>query len=299
MPLILTLLPLLMQVGPATSPLPGTEVPEVIKRHPKQETARSAPPAPLPAARSRKGIACQSAVETNPSEAVTLARDWISTAKGAAMAEAQQCLGLADSNLGQWNDAAKAFLAARDATPATDKLQRARLGTMAGNAALADSAPEQALAVLDTAHADALGARNSSLAGEIAVDRARALVALKHEDEAAAALAEARAANPGDAEAWLLSATLSRRQGKLGEAQTQIEKAGQLQRTDPAIGLEAGVIAVLSGRETAARQSWESVIATAPDSPEATQAKAYVAQLGPDATPSARKVQPKKIEQGR
>jgi hypothetical protein len=51
--------------------------------------------------------------------------------------------------------------------------------------------------------------------------------------------------------------------------------------TDPAIGLEAGVIAALGGRDDAARQSWQSVVRLAPDTPEAETARTYLAQLDP------------------
>jgi Flp pilus assembly protein TadD len=98
-------------------------------------------------------------------------------------------------------------------------------------------------------------------------------------------LAEARQANPKNPDAWLLSATLSRRQGKLAEAQAQIEQAGSLEPRDPAIGLEAGVIAVLSGRDAAARKSWESVVAAVPESDAARTATGYLAQL---ATPAGK-----------
>jgi Flp pilus assembly protein TadD len=84
---------------------------------------------------------------------------------------------------------------------------------------------------------------------------------------------------PDDAQAWLLSATLSRRTGDLGTAQAQIERAAALEPRDPAIGLEAGVIAALGGRDDTARKSFESVVAAAPDSPQGTAAKQYLAQL--------------------
>ena len=111
------------------------------------------------------------------------------------------------------------------------------------------------------------------------MDRARALVALGRLDEAAAALAEARAADPGDAQVWLLSATLSRRTGKLAEAQSQIETAANLLPVDTEIGLEAGRIAILAGQEEAARKSWQSVVEAAPESPAADTARSYLAQL--------------------
>jgi Flp pilus assembly protein TadD len=79
---------------------------------------------------------------------------------------------------------------------------------------------------------------------------------------------------------WLLSATLSRRMGDLKSAQAQIETAGALTPKDPAVGLEAGVIAELAGNDAAARKSWNSVVALGPDTPEAQAAKGYLAETG-------------------
>jgi Flp pilus assembly protein TadD len=66
----------------------------------------------------------------------------------------------------------------------------------------------------------------------------------------------------------------------LEAAQTQIETAAGLDPRDPAIGLEAGVIAALAGHDEAARKSWDAVVALAPDSPEAKSARAYLAEIG-------------------
>ena len=117
------------------------------------------------------------------------------------------------------------------------------------------------------------------LSGEIAVDRARAFVALQRLYDARIALDDALAINPASSDAWLYSATLARRMAKLPLAQQHSEKAAEINPVEPAIGLEAGVIAVLSGRDDTARKSWNSVIAAAPDSAEAAQAKGYLAQL--------------------
>ena len=85
---------------------------------------------------------------------------------------------------------------------------------------------------------------------------------------------------PDNAQAWLLSATLSRRDGDLATAQTRIERAAMLAPLDPAIGLEAGLIAALGGRDEAARRSWQSVIEAVPGSAEAATAQGYLDQLG-------------------
>lgn len=275
-----TLLPLtvmLMQVGidPRGGRAPG--VPEELRDRPPRKTAGDAPaPAPPPA----KLAACLEAVRSAPASAVEEAESWLAQAKGLERAQAGHCLGLAQAETGQWAEAATSFAAARAAVPPVNSAYRARLGALAGNAALGAGDAAGALALLDRARSDAAGS-SGPLAGAIAADRARALVALDRPTEAAAALAEARAANPGDAQAWLLSATLSRRQGDLGAAQQQIERAATLAPRDPAVGLEAGVIAALAGRQAAARRSFESVIALAPDSEQAQAARAYLAQLEP------------------
>lgn len=307
MALLTLLLPLIAQVGPFTAPgTRGTPFPEKVER-PARTRVVAAPILPPPV-RAGKAQDCLNQIDDDPEEAVDTATAWLGTAKDAERTEAGLCLGLAQSRLEAWDDAEAAFLGAREAA-GSDRLMRARLGAMAGNAALAGGRPDHALAALDTARTDAQGlgggAADGLLLTDVALDRARALVALKREDEAAAALAEARAAGPKNPEGWLLSATLSRRQGRLVEAQAQILKAAELLPVDPAIGLEAGVIAMLAGHEAAARRSWQSVIAAAPGSPQAATAQGYIAQLGPVAAGAGAapaptpKVEPQIMEQGR
>ena len=277
--------PLAAQVGPFTppgareaSPLP----PELRNRKPRVKAPPPAPALPAPPVPERAGgelRACLDLAASDPAAAEQSARGWLETAQGAARADAGQCLGVALARAQAWDDAAAAFLAARDAVPPDAHARRARLGALAGNAALAGGEGATALAALDPAASEAQAAGDAALGGEIAIDRARALVALARAAEAEAPLAAARAALPGNAQAWLLSATLSRRLGKLAEAQAQIERAAELLPVEPAIGLEAGIIAVLAGRDEAARKSWASVIAAAPESDAAAAARGYLAQL--------------------
>lgn len=266
---------LLAQVGPA----PSLNLPTGLENRKPRRPAVAVSPAPeVPQARTPLQE-CMSAVNSDPPGAIDIAEAWLAQAKGTPTAPAQFCLGSAHAALEHWDEAETAFLAGRDAASASDYRLKAQLGAMAGTTALARGEAVRALAALDQAHTDALAAPDAELGGDIQVDRSRALVALKREADAATALAEARQANPKNSEAWLLSATLSRRQGKLAEAQTQIEQAVSLEPRDPAIGLEAGVIAVLSGRDAAARKSWESVVAAAPGSDAAKTATGYLAQL--------------------
>lgn len=243
--------------------------------------------------------ACLTAASQNADAAEDTANAWLKEEKGSHQAQPRLCLGWVYSTQARWADAEQSFFAGREIAAPSDHLLRARLGAMAGNSVLAEDGAEgdaadeaaggaaRALPLLDVAHADAQAAGDLHLAGDIAIDRARALVALKRDGDAVIALTEARIASPDNAYGWLLSATLSRRMGQLAQAQGQIETAAGLQPVDPEIGLEAGVIAVLSGRNVAARQSWQSVVTAAPNSPAAATAHSYLAQLaaGPAINP--------------
>lgn len=268
------LLPLLMQVGPAPSEAPVSPLP------PEMRDRRNGPPRnapPRPQAEPVLLADCLSLARNDPAGAIAFADQRLDGAGGMDKAHLQHCRGVALSAQEMFEEAVDAFIAAREATAADRLSYRARLGALAGNAALAAGNAEGALGAFDQATADAGG--QGQLAGEIALDSARALVALGQEGEAAEALAAAREALPSDPQAWLLSATLSRRTGDLAAAQAQIERAAELDPRNRAIGLEAGVIAVLAGREDAARKSWRSVIDASPGSPEAEIALGYIAQL--------------------
>ncbi|HUD28886.1 MAG TPA: tetratricopeptide repeat protein [Novosphingobium sp.] len=296
MPLLPLLLPLMAQVGPASA-LPSAASPyasslpiEIIEKKEAEAArrAREAQVVKMPSGSAGAGSSgCMNAVEANPERSAELARSALGDAIGRERVRAGLCLGAALSALDRWDEARTAFVSARDAADTTDHASRARLGAMAGNAALAAGQPGEALGLLGPAATDAKIVGDSDLTASIALDRARALVGVKQPEEAASALAEARAAQPGNAQAWLLSATLSRRQNNLAQAQAQIEKAATLAPQDPEIGLEAGVIAMLSGNEDAARRSWNSVLAAGSGSDAATTAKQYLSQLGPETTAKA------------
>lgn len=281
MPLSL-LLPVLAQVG----------IGGVLPSAPLQIPTRKDQPAvtqPAPPAQPSMLQQCLQLAMERPSDGIEVADAWLAKAKTQTdRAGAKQCKALAFTRIEGWGEAATLFLGARDELPAADRAERARLGSLGGNAWIVAGDVGQALAALDVAHADAASSGAGKLDGLIQIDRARALVALDRTDEAAAALAEARRLVPDNAQVWLLSATLSRRTGKLAEAQVQIERAADLLPIDPEIGLEAGVIAVLSGRDAAAQKSWLSVIKAAPSSAAAKTAQGYLDQLGPPAAQPGR-----------
>jgi hypothetical protein len=250
------------------------------------QDAGAAPAPPRTLAEDRLSV-CLAHARADPTSAIVEASTWSREASGADASYPQQCLGLAYTMLVRWDAAERAFLAARSAAGEGEHFRRARLATMAGNAALAGERPADALASLDFAAADAAASGDDGLRAMVEVDRARAQVMQGREGEAEATLAAARTLDAQSPFAWLLSATLARRLSKLDDAQAYIATAAALAPDYPEIGLEAGVIAMLAGRQDAAEASWNSVIALAPDSESAASARAYLAQLAELAAPDA------------
>ena len=188
--------------------------------------------------------ACLGAAADDADAAKATATAWLKEEQGSHRAQPLMCLGWVYSAQQRWDEAKQQFLAGREAAAPSDYLLRARLGAMAGNAVLAqgadaDDAPE-ALALLDTAHADAMSAGDTHLAGDIAIDRARALVALNRDGEAATALAEARQNSPDNAYGWLLSATLSRRMTHWRKPRARSRLPRNCRRPTPKSGSKRG-----------------------------------------------------------
>ncbi len=275
------LLALLLQVGP--DPMSGgMRGDDLVQDRPPRQSARSPQTEQeITDPTSAWLQSCLDAIGTDAARAHTMAQIRRTQTTGTERVLANHCLGTAASELGLWEDARSAFMAAHDETPEGETRARARFTMMAGNAALAGGDSEGALALLTQAGAEARSAAAAALQAIAAIDRARALVALDRQDEALVALDEATGLAPESSEAWLLKATLLRRMNRLDAAQTAIEAAARLAPGTPEIGLEAGVIAVLTGRDEAARASWQSVIDLAAESDAAKQAKDYLVQLGP------------------
>jgi tetratricopeptide (TPR) repeat protein len=273
-----TLLFALLQVGPNphAGALPG--VPDELINRPERKTRSDN----FNNATSAWLAECLALLADDPARAHATAQIRRNDTTAADRIVANHCLGLAATELGLWDDAITAFSAARDETPPDELRARSRFGSMAGNAALAGGEAPRALIILEMAQQDARGSASATLEALAAIDTARALVGMDLPERALLSLETATQIEPGKGEGWLLMATLLRREGRLEEAQAAIERAAQAAPQDAQIGLEAGVIAVLSGRSDAARQSWQSVIDAQPDSLAAATAADYLAQLGPD-----------------
>ncbi len=269
---------LLMQVGPGTTTSDFPDLPEELRERVREEQAK--PPTTTAGTSGGKLAECVTLATEDAEAASDMAQTWRETAANQLeLAQSAHCLGLALVRLEDFAEAQRAFDLAADEVPEGAPAYQARLAAMAGNAAMAQDKP----AIAEIAFARSIGfatqAEDGPLMASVAIDRARALVALGRNEEAVEALASARGNDPANSRAWLLSATLSRRLERLGEAREQIAQAAPLAPQDPAIGLEAGVIAALAGREDEARRSFESVLQVAPQSQEAARARAYLEQL--------------------
>ena len=274
--LLATFALLATQVGPdpTAGGMPG--IPDELRdRPPREETRGVAQP------QANYLQRCLTKASSDPQSALDFAQSWREVAQtDLDFAQSAHCLGLALVQLGRMGEAREAFELASGEAPADNLAYAARLAAMAGNAAVSSGDLEGAIALLDRAGGMALAAPDGDLASELRVDLARVMVRHGRADDAALALAEAREANALNGEAWLLSATLSRRMERLGEAQAQIERAAMLTPRDPQVGLEAGVIAAMSGRAEDARASFASVIDVTPGTPLASRAQTYLDQLG-------------------
>ena len=72
---------------------------------------------------------------------------------------------------------------------------------------------------------------------------------------------------------------------KLPDALAFIQTAAAVLPSDPAVALEAGNIAIAAGDDDTARKQWEQTIKIAPNSRQATTARAQLAALAA-ATPA-------------
>ena len=272
---------LMLQVGPNPAYGQIPDYSEEIQNRPpriRNELGPTDEPEP-PKYKSAWLKECLDLAESDPARAHVKAQVRANSTTGEPRVLARHCLGLAATQLELWDDAIPAFAAAREETPADDPRFRARLGTMAASAQIGKGDVNEALILLATAQADAEAAQSKDLQTIIAIEQSRALVSQGRLAEAEPFLLHAQNLRPGNAEAALLTATLYRRLDRLADAQKHIEAAIALTPLDPAVGLEAGVIAVLDGRDDAARASWRSVMAIAPDTPYAQTAEGYLAQI--------------------
>jgi tetratricopeptide (TPR) repeat protein len=231
--------------------------------------AQAGPPADEAARFDR----CADLARTDPAAAHAEAGRW-RLAGGERVARV--CAGLAYAAEGGWAPAAAEFEAAARLAEGARDGRADRYWAQAGNAWLAAGERGKAKAALDAALAS--GRLQGFARGEALLDRARAMAA----DDPAATRGDLDAALilvPNDPLAWLLSATLARRQGDVPRAQKDIAEALRRSPDDASVQLEAGNVAALARDEAGARAAWGEAARIGGDKPAGQQARAALAQF--------------------
>lgn len=218
---------------------------------------------------------CMDLATSDPAAGQANAVKWRGEGGGAL---ARQCLGVAYANQARWDSAAAAFEDAAHEAELRKNEKVADYWVQAGNAWLASGNPAKARAAFDAALARAT--LTGLALGEAHLDRARALVAAGEVAGARIDIDKALESAPGDPLAWLLSATLARREGDLKRASSDIAEALKRSPEDISVQFEAGNIAAAAGDEANARSSWNRVIELSPGSPIAESARKALAQFG-------------------
>jgi tetratricopeptide (TPR) repeat protein len=236
---------------------------------------------PLPTLDEVQFAECLTLAGKDPVSAISSASLWAQE-KGGYLARA--CHGFALATDFKIYFAVPILAEAATLAAAKGDPRAARFWAQAGNAAIASGQPDFAVDALSNALVSNTLDINERADSE--VDRARAFVALGKNADGEAALATARQLAPENGAAWLLSATLARRLNKLPDALAFIQTAAAVLPSDPAVALEAGNIAIAAGDDNMARTQWEQAIKIAPNSRQATTARAQLAALAAE-TPAA------------
>ncbi len=258
--MILLSLLLSLQVDPATQrPLTG-------------------PPAPRNLTEIRLNE-CLDLSTQDPNSGIISANEWKLQGGGFL---ADHCLGFAYAIDFKFDAAMNAFDNAAQAAAKVQDVRSARFWLQAANAAIAAQKPQQAIGFVDAALSQ--GTLKDTQLGEAHLDKARAMVALKREEQAGAELALAQKFVPQDPLVWLLSATLNRRLGKTTIARADIDVAARLVPSDSAVALEQGNIEATDGNYEAAEKHWRNVLAIRPEGRTADAARKLLSQLESNGT---------------
>ncbi len=240
--------------------------------------AQAATPSGPPAPTEDRYEHCLDRAKSDPAAAEAEAGQWQLAGGGFF---ASQCLGMAYANEARWSAAAASFENAARAAEKAGDTRSANYWAQAGNAWLAAGDPSKARSALDAAIS--AGTLKEQALGEAHLDRARAMAAGDDPEGARDDLDRALREVPSDPLAWLLSATLARREQQVPRAKTDIAEALRLGGDDPAVQLEAGNIAALAGDEMGAKTAWRQAVTLRPDSAPGKAAAAALAQF--DGTP--------------
>jgi tetratricopeptide (TPR) repeat protein len=209
--------------------------------------------------------ACLAFTKSDPARAIETAQAWRVENGGTG---AMHCLALAHYARKDFAAAFAAFDGAVRASQMAGDGQAVVLLNQAADAALAAGQPDKALGFLDRALVNYGDGPALSPGAEAAlrVIRAEALVDLNRNTDAAADLARATTLDPNVPDGWLLRATLARRMGDLGAAETAILKAAAQTPDSAAVQFEAGVIAATQGNMDLAKTAWIAASSADPES---------------------------------
>lgn len=230
----------------------------------------------LPSPEETRFARCVALAEAKPDAAIAEADRWRLAGGGLL---SRQCLGLAYAAQQRWAAAAVAFEQAAREGERTQDSRVAALWIEAGNAMLAAGEAAKARVHFDAGLGT--GTLRGAEAGEAHLDRARALVALNQPQPARTDLDQALKLVPADPLAWLLSATLARRQGDLKRAESEIGEAMRRAPDDANVALEAGNIALLQDAPAAAQTAWREAVRLAPKSAAGIAAAKALTQFDP------------------
>lgn len=219
---------------------------------------------------------CIAETRSDATKAIETANAWRAAGGGLP---ARHCLAMAYLAQERFAPAAVALEQAARAAEAERDPAAADLWGQAGNAALLAGDTAKAHTYLSSALSGA--GPDGQRRGQLLIDRARASVELGRPADARTDLDAAIRLMPKEPSAWLLSATLARRQGEYLRATTEIGEAAKLLPNDPDVMLEQGNIAGAQGDPAAARGFWEAVVKTSPETPAGKEAaKALAANAG-------------------
>ena len=209
--------------------------------------------------------ACLAQTRSDPAAAIGTAQAWRVENGGVG---ALHCLALAQMARRDHAAALSSYEGAVRASRAAGDGQAVVLLAQAADAALIAGQPEAALKFLDSALATGGDAAVISPRAEAALrlTRAETLVDLKRDKDAAVDLARATGLAPGNADGWLLRATLARRMGDTALAETAILKAAEAAPDSAEVQYEAGLIAATRGEMDLARTAWQAAAASDPES---------------------------------
>lgn len=228
-----------------------------------------------PALDAKRYDGCVRAIPTDAKAAENYAIQWQS--KGGGL-PARHCQALAQLELGNPAGAAQTLAKAAQAAETQKAPQAADFWGQAGNAALLAGDAKAAVGYFNSAIV-AAGEFAPLRTANLLIDRARAQVELGNLSAARTDLDRATGLAPKDSTAWLLSATLARRQNDLPRAAADIARAAALAPGDPDIQFEQGATLAATGDVAAARKLWETLVKSAPGTPAAALAGKALAAL--------------------